>query len=191
MRLCDIEDCGRRHKGRGLCSKHLQRLRANGHTEGRELRPEHWGTLYRRWWQMHNRCENPKDAAYHRYGARGIFVSEQWDTPQKFYEWAVPNGFQPHLTLDRIDNDKEHSPDNCRWATRQEQVDNRQCSMRLGGSLLTDLCKQRGVSAKIARRRMHRGETDIERILSPTHLFDTRKRDSTGKFIRREGSTDG
>lgn len=80
--------------------------------------------LYACWWDMHRRCKSdqPKYAKY--YKSRGVTVCEDWATFEGFEGWAITAGYQDHLELDRKDNDKGYSPDNCRWATRSEQVRN-------------------------------------------------------------------
>ena len=83
--------------------------------------------IYKRWGSMKNRCNNPNSIAYERYGGRGIKVCEEWDKSfQSFYKWAIENGFEENLTLDRIDNNKEYFPENCRWVTTK--IQNRNCS---------------------------------------------------------------
>ena len=81
--------------------------------------------LYNVWKEMRQRCNNPKHNHYKRYGGRGITVCKEWDDPEAFYNWAVNNGYKEGLTLDRINNDKGYSPDNCRWVTVKEQCKNR------------------------------------------------------------------
>lgn len=72
------------------------------------------------------RCSNPNNANYKRYGGRGITVCQEWiDSPQAFVDWALANGFSPELQIDRIDNDKGYSPDNCRWVTARDNMRNR------------------------------------------------------------------
>lgn len=80
--------------------------------------------LYNIWRCMHKRCENPKHAHYPRYGGRGIFVCDEWHSFVKFGAWAISNGYEEHLTLDRIDNDGNYEPSNCRWVTQAEQMNN-------------------------------------------------------------------
>ena len=76
------------------------------------------------------RCTNPNHVAYKSYGARGITVCQEWiDSPQAFVDWALANGFSPELQIDRIDNDKGYSPDNCRWVTARENIRNRSNSV--------------------------------------------------------------
>lgn len=85
--------------------------------------------LYRMFYGMHTRCENPKHIGYKHYGGRGITVCDEWsgkDGFKNFLRWVIDNGtYQEGLTLDRINSDLGYTPSNCRWATWKEQAQNR------------------------------------------------------------------
>ena len=82
--------------------------------------------VYGIWEGMKQRCSNPNVERYPRYGGRGIKVCQEWaDDFETFYIWAMANGYSDDLTIDRINNDGDYTPGNCRWVTIADNIRNR------------------------------------------------------------------
>lgn len=125
--------------------------------------------LYRIWANMKTRCYNPKVTHYFRYGGRGITVCPEWrDSFQAFHDWAICHGYDDNLTIDRIDNDKGYSPENCRWITAKKQAVNRSSNhiftIEDVEKTLMEWCELYSINYKTVRDRLRRGWS-IERAL--------------------------
>ena len=118
---------------------------------------------------MRHRCYCENNKQYHRYGGRGIYISEVWQEYLPFRKWAYENGYNDTLTLDRIDNDKEYSPENCQWISREANTSKAQCCayVRDDGKTfktIQDIMMRTGyargtIAAAISRKQKIRGHT--------------------------------
>lgn len=89
--------------------------------------------IYRTWINMKVRCTYQKDKCYKDYGGRGITVCSEWmDSFQAFYDWAMKNGYNDDLTIDRKDVNGNYCPENCKWITMAEQQKNKRNSKKRG-----------------------------------------------------------
>jgi len=113
--------------------KHLETGMSTGFGNVGKLSPSflHGKTNTREWqiWQnMLNRCNNKKNSAFKNYGGRGITVCKEWDIFNGFWD-DMKDSYEPHLTLDRINNNKGYSKENCRWSTMSEQGRNKRSNI--------------------------------------------------------------
>ncbi len=118
--------------------------------------------LYGIWNSMVARCHRKNTKAYPDYGGRGITVCDEWKRDfQAFYDWAMANGYNDTLSIDRKDNDKGYSPDNCRWATTEIQANNKRSNISVeynGEShTLAEWSKILGIKDATLRKRLNDG----------------------------------
>lgn len=142
----------------------VRRSTTHGMASRKNTSPE-----YRSWASMLMRCNNPNNADYRHYGGRGIQVCERWHSFENFLE---DMGCRPDLkhSLDRIDNNRGYSKDNCRWATKKEQSRNTRRSKTLEwrgvSRSLQEWSEILGIKASTISRRLTRDHWTIERALT-------------------------
>ena len=119
---------------------------------------------------MRLRCYNENNVNYKYYGGKGVTICDEWLLSfENFFDWAINNGYNENLTIDRIDSEKEYSPDNCKWSTKKEQAYNRSMSVKLtlnGRTMyMTEWAEELGIDKKTLSWRYRNGWSD-EEILS-------------------------
>ena len=134
---CSVEGCEKVSAARGWCQSHYARWLDHGDpTGGRAMLGQSSHPLYSIWRTMHQRCGNPNNNRYLDYGGRGVTVCDRWTGMGGFLNFLADMGERPpnpagwtsrmsYWSLDRIDNDGDYEPSNCRWATPSEQQANR------------------------------------------------------------------
>lgn len=123
---------------------------------------------------MIDRCNNPQNKFYHRYGGRGITVCKEWHDYVEFAAWSLSNGFDVGLSIDRINNNGNYEPCNCRWVSMKNQQNNR-CNNRLitiNGETRTvsEWCDKYQINYNTVLQRMKYG-IDAEVALTRTHKY--------------------
>lgn len=136
--------------------------------------------LYSIYTNMITRCYNHNFKYYHRYGGRRITVCDEWKNDFKsFYNWAMANGYNDTLTIDRIDNDKGYEPSNCRWTTHKVQANNRSSNHLVTifnrTKSLKEWCDIYSINYQTVQDRLKRG-WNIERALMEPVQKKVRKR---------------
>jgi hypothetical protein len=127
---------------------------------------------YRAWVAMNNRCRNARQKGYHRYGGRGIKVCSRWvHSFDNFYADMGPRPSQKH-SIDRIDNNGDYAPENCRWATATEQGNNRESNHNISWNgetrTIVTWARTRGIKASTISKRISCGHSPQDAIAMDT-----------------------
>ncbi len=136
--ICKVDDCNKSIFSGGYCQKHYMRVRAHGnpnivhpyyYKHGYAGRKPH--LIYQVWSAIKTRCYNKKFKYYKYYGERGIKVCDEWlNNSIVFISWALSNGWAKGLYIDRIDNNGNYEPSNCRFVTPKVSASNRRLPTR-------------------------------------------------------------
>lgn len=151
----------------GCLTKEVGKERMSTHGESKTK-------LYGVWLAMRRRCYLKSTSDYKNYGGRGIHVCDEWkDSFEAFRSWSLSHGYKDGLTIDRRENDKSYSPDNCRWINRVAQGNNKRNNLwiMINGEKYTSAQWSRmvGISRGTIESRIKRGWSG-EKLLAPSHL---------------------
>lgn len=118
--------------------------------------------LYNIWHGMKKRCRTKSDTSFKYYGGKGISVCDEWESSYEvFRDWANANGYEDNLTLDRLDNNGDYSPENCKWSDLYEQARNRSNNVRVDfkgeNMTLSQVAENLGISTSLLQYRINRG----------------------------------
>lgn len=130
--------------------------------------------LYEVWKTIKQRCFNKNNISYHNYGGRGITICDEWKNDfNSFYEWSMANGYKEGLTIDRINNNGNYEPSNCRWTTKLVQANNtrtnRYVTINNETKSLADWCRYYNISYSLVYQRIYKFKwDDIKAITTST-----------------------
>lgn len=137
--------------------------------------------IYRIWAGMKNRCYNKNAKPYKRYGGRGVLVCDEWlDSFENFYGWAIASGYEEGLTIERIDNNGNYAPNNCKWIPLGRQASNRSRnkSIKYKGEVhnLAEWCRKLGISYSLVHNRINKlGWTFEQAVETPCDIKKRKK----------------
>lgn len=139
--------------------------------------------IYSIWSHMKDRCFNPNHYAFSSYGGRGIKICKEWtESFESFYNWALENGYEEGLSIDRINVNGNYEPNNCKWSTMKEQGNNRRTNrlITFNGKTLTmsQWCEELNVPSYIIKSRINQHKWSIEQALTTPYTGYTSFKDN-------------
>lgn len=137
--------------------------------------------LYSIYRNMKSRCYNEKATSYNRYGGRGIQICDEWLIDfSNFYKWSIQNGYKENLTIDRINNNGNYEPNNCRWTDIKTQSRNRNINHLVTINNITkpliSWCEEYKINYKTVRDRLKRGWSYEDSLTKPVDTRFRRKK---------------
>lgn len=124
-----------------------------------------------------SRCKNKNGKAYRNYGERKISICKEWDEDFLcFYKWAIENGYNDNLTIERIDVDGNYEPKNCKWIKMKEQYYNKRNTIKYKGKCLSQICKEYSMPYNTVYRRITVGKMSIEEALAKPIMTQKRNK---------------
>lgn len=147
--------------------------------------------LYEVWCTMRRRCNSHNAQNYERYGGRGIKVCEEWNSDfRKFRKWAFENGYKEGLSIDRVNNNGNYEPSNCRWATHKQQSNNQSDTLRITykgkTKTLHEWADILSIKPHTLYYRVYRAKWDLDRAFSEKASFNKhdRVRNEKTQFLK-------
>lgn len=126
---------------------------------------------------MKSRCYCKDNKSYHNYGGRGIKICDEWlNDSQKFYNWAITSGYEYGLEIDRIDNDGNYEPNNCRWVDKTVQANNKRNNLIIEYNGKTANLKQWCNELNLPYRKTHKRIYNLKWSIEKAFTYDNEKR---------------
>ena len=158
---------------KGVCRKcAMEKLSAERtkHGESPKQGKRNASKLYSIWVNMRNRCFNSNNKSFAYYGGRGISVCDEWNEFLNFEKWAIRNGFEENLTLDRIDVNGNYEPKNCRWISQKEQMRNTRSNHLLAYNgytkTMAEWAEVTGIPYSTLKQRINKYNYSVEKALT-------------------------
>ena len=137
-------------------------------------------SIYKIWAGMKSRCSYEKSCSFSRYGGRGIKVCDEWKNSfESFYTWSLDNGYKKGLSIERVNNNGDYCPENCKWVSQKEQCLNRRTNIvykyKGESHTLTEWCEALNLNYKLVHNRIYKLGWSFDKAVSMPRLTKNRK----------------